>query len=126
MPESKKGKNRSTTKGITMVVLKSELDKLQARIETLEIAAGLRAKKISNASINKPEKQISGNDLPPREDTKLKMGYEMKIQSMRNAIAILPPNLRVNGKHTLENISRIVGFVPTDEMYEDAYDGIKV
>jgi len=110
-------------KGVTMVVLKKLVDELTARVEELEIRAGLRAKPVVNASINKPEKQISENDAKPREDTRLKMGYTMKIQSMRNAIKILPPNLRTpDGKHTPENIGAICGFQVTPEMFEQAYD----
>lgn len=117
MPESK------SMKGVTMVVLKRDLDALVARVEELEVRAGLRAKPVPKASINKPEKQISEGQFEQPDEPRIKMGYNMKIQSMRNAIKILPPNLRTDdGKHTPENIGAICGFKVTSEMFEQAYD----
>jgi len=50
------------------------------------------------------------------------MDDEFKLISIGNAIAILPPNLMIDGKHTKENISAIVGFKITDEQWKQAYD----
>lgn len=52
----------------------------------------------------------------------LNMDDEFRLISIRNAIAILPPNLMIDGKHTKANISAIVGFKITDEQWKQAYD----
>jgi len=54
----------------------------------------------------------------------MKMEDSDKIQSMVNAIKILPPNMIKNGRHLKENIEAIVGFKVSDEMMDAAYEGI--
>lgn len=51
----------------------------------------------------------------------MQMDIEGLRQSMKNAVVILPPNLKVNGKHTFENISAIVGFKITQKIYDEVY-----
>jgi hypothetical protein len=55
---------------------------------------------------------------------KLFMNDEDKLQSMRNAIAILPPNMVINGRHTKENIGAICGFKVTDDQWDAIYEPI--
>lgn len=55
------------------------------------------------------------------EERTLGLDYENKIQSMKNAIKILPPNMIINGRHRIENIQAICGFMVTDEMMDEAY-----
>lgn len=52
----------------------------------------------------------------------MQMDDEFRIISIKNAIAILPPNLVIDGRHTKENISAVVGFKITDEQWNKAYD----
>lgn len=68
--------------------------------------------------------EFNGEQIPEQEDSNLKMTIEDKIVSMRNAIKILPPNLKVNGKHHKSNIEAICGFKVSDELYDAAYEGI--
>ncbi len=49
------------------------------------------------------------------------MDYECKIQSMTNAIKILPPNMIKDGRHLKENIQAICGFMVSDEMMDEVY-----
>lgn len=51
------------------------------------------------------------------------MGMEMehKLQSMTNAIKILPPNMIKDGRHLKENIQAICGFMVLDEMMDEVY-----
>ena len=67
--------------------------------------------------------EFNGESAPPPEDN-LRMKYADKIQSMKNALAILPPNLVEHGRHTKENVQSICGFLVTPEMLDDAYEGL--
>jgi hypothetical protein len=49
------------------------------------------------------------------------MEYEHKIQSMSNAIKILPPNMIKDGRHLKENVQAICGFMVLDEMMDEVY-----
>lgn len=75
----------------------------------------------ATASIHHLE-DFNGETEPPQTDN-LKMNQDDKIQSMRNAIKILPPNLKVNGKHTAMNIGAICGFIVDEDLYNRVYDG---
>jgi hypothetical protein len=54
----------------------------------------------------------------------MKMEDSDRIQSMVNAIKILPPNMIKNGRHLKENVEAICGFKVLDEMMDAAYEGI--
>lgn len=61
-------------------------------------------------------------EAPTEYETRpMGMDFEHKIQSMSNAIKILPPNMIVNGRHLKENVQAICGFIVTDEMMDLAY-----
>lgn len=96
------------------------LELLQAQEERLTMLEMRNADR--KPTIQKVE-EFNGETAPAPEDN-LKMKYEDKIQSMRNAIAILPPNLLEYGRHTKENVQSICGFLVTAEMMEDAYTGM--
>lgn len=73
------------------------------------------------AEINKFEKH---DGEPPSEDwsgRSMGMNYSNKIQSMKNAVKILPPNMVINGRHRKENIQAICGFMVSDEMMDEVY-----
>ncbi len=57
------------------------------------------------------------------EDTPngMRMDYDTKIQSMTNAVKILPPNMIKDGRHLRENIQAICGFMVSDEMMDEVY-----
>lgn len=76
-------------------------------------------------SINKTE-AFNGDATPEREPTEsqLKMTYEENIQNIRNIIRILPPNLVYKGRHSYTNIRALGGPHLTDEMIDEAYEGI--
>lgn len=52
---------------------------------------------------------------------RMSMNDEDKLQSMRNAVMILPPNMVVDGRQTRENISAICGFKVTEEQWDLLY-----
>jgi hypothetical protein len=70
-------------------------------------------------SIQKME-TFNGEVAPEPEDN-MRMGTEDKIQSARNACAILPPNMIVNGRHIKENVEAICGFKVDDEFMDLVY-----
>lgn len=73
------------------------------------------------ATIQRVETVNGETPAIPREKNNLEMDYESKIQSMKNACAILPPNMIVDGRHTLENVEAICGFKATHEMMDEVY-----
>ena len=76
----------------------------------------LKRYKQQEATINNVE------NMQPYEDTKLRLNLADKIQSAKNAAAILPPNLIVEGRHTKENIGAICGFIVDDDMWDMIYE----
>lgn len=72
-------------------------------------------------TIQKFEQHDVETPEPKYEDRPMAMDYEHKIQSMTNAIKILPPNMIVDGRHRKENVQAICGFMVTDEMMDLAY-----
>jgi hypothetical protein len=83
----------------------------------------MAAKKSLSPCIQKTE-EFNQEAPVYREETSMKMTSEEKIQSMRNAIKILPPNYVVNGRHSKQNVQALVGFMVTDEMMDEAYQTI--
>ena len=49
------------------------------------------------------------------------MSREDRIQSMLNAVKILPPNLIKDGRHTKENVQALNCFTVTDAMMDEVY-----
>lgn len=82
----------------------------------------LQAEMNSKAGINKVE-EFNDEVVPPIEEKKgMQMYEEDKLQSMTNAIRILPPNMRKDGRHLKENIQAICGFMVTPEMLDRVYE----
>jgi hypothetical protein len=110
---------KSKKKKITMKDLELIIAKLILRVDRLEKMPKNTAKRAP--AINKVE-TFNGEKHPePREDTKMKMNYEDKLGSLKNATIILPPNLKVDGRHLAENCGAICGFIVTDEMLDEVY-----
>jgi hypothetical protein len=53
------------------------------------------------------------------------MSREDRIQSMLNAVKILPPNLIKDGRHTRENVQALNCFTVTDAMMDEVYKDFK-
>jgi hypothetical protein len=64
-------------------------------------------------------------EVAPEPENNLRMKYDDKIRSMKNAIAVLPPNLIVHGRHTRENVQAICGFGIDVDMMDEAYADFK-
>lgn len=100
---------------------KKDIADILKRLEVLEAIPVSVPKKVEGKSIHNVE-QFNGEVATPVEEySGMKMGFEDKLISMKNAIAILPPNLMVDNKHTQNNIGAICGFIVTDEMYDILY-----
>lgn len=115
MPEPKEVKKH------TVLSLNKRVTELEAQIARIMKAFGNE----SGKSINKTEQHMGG-EPETQESKKMRMSEEMKIQSMKNAVAILPPNLLDDeGRHSIINIGRICGFKPTLDMYDRVYKELK-
>jgi len=115
----------------TIYVIDDTQDKISnllSRMFELEIRV-LELEKICikpvGVSINKVEK--FNDEVPSTIESYngMKMDASDKIQSMQNAIKILPPNMVVDGRHLKENIEAICGFKVLDEMMDEAYDDVR-
>lgn len=105
----------------TIISLNKRIVELEEQVARLLKAFG----KDNSQSINKTEEHMGG-EPETQQEKKMKMGEEMKMQSMKNAIAILPPNLLDDeGRHSIINIGRICGFRPTLEMYDQVYQELE-
>jgi tetrahydromethanopterin S-methyltransferase subunit A len=96
------------------------VERLQERVKILEKICIKPEGKL----INKVEK--FNDEVPSTIESYngMKMDASDRIQSMQNAIKILPPNMVVNGRHLKENIEAICGFKVLDEMMDAAYEGM--
>lgn len=112
---------------VSIVSIVGERNKqLEDRIVDLEASVfalqGAKKEKPAN-SIHKVE-DFNGEEIPEVVDN-MKMQYEDKLDSIRNACAILPPNKIVNGRHTKENCAAICGFIVDDDMLDTVYATFK-
>lgn len=69
---------------------------------------------------------FNGEEIPEIEEEEkstfgMQMSYEEKLQSVLNAVKVLPPNLMQNGRHVKENVQAINCFKVTDKMLDDVY-----
>lgn len=95
------------------------IEEVGDRLDRLEKMLLPRQQKLT--SIHKVE-DFNGDVAPEVEnDSRLKMGYNDKIASMKNVIKILPPNLIVDGRHVAANIEAICGFKIDEAMLDEAY-----
>lgn len=95
----------------------SRLEAIEAKLESL-------TKPVKTISINKPEQWYESQTKPEAylsEERSMRMNYQDKLISVKNATKILPPNMVVEGRHTKENVSAICGFFVDDEMLDEVY-----
>lgn len=98
-----------------IVELTADVNDLKARIQPLE------GKKAQWKDIQRVE-GFNGEQAPePESNSMLRMGREDKLQSMINACRVLPPNYKIDGRHSAKNVQALCGFVVTDEMLDDVY-----
>ena len=74
-------------------------------------------------SLNKVE--TFNGQRTPEKASKLEMDKEHKMQSLVNAIKVLPPNFVKDGRHSLENIEAIAGFKVSPELMDELYSKYK-
>lgn len=109
---------RTSIKDLEEVIeqLTKKTESLTERLDALEKTANSKP-----ISINKIETFNGDVEPKQREKTNLEMNNRSKLASMTNAVAILPPNLLVNGRHDKTNVAAICGFEVTDAMLEAVY-----
>ena len=73
-------------------------------------------------SIHKVEEFNGEEILDVKDESRMKMAYEDKLLSMKNAIKILPPNMIENGRHAKANVEAICGFKIDEAMMDAAYE----
>lgn len=93
------------------------MDEMSERMKKIEEIVYRKSKPIHRVEIANGEEPSE-----PREERGLKMALEDKIQSMKNACAILPPNMIVNGRHEIMNVEAICGFKIDEYMMDAAYE----
>ena len=111
------------------VVNRERIGQLEVKVNELDgiICDLLKQVDILNDRVLKRYKQQEATinnveNMQPYEDTKLRLNLADKIQSAKNATAILPPNLIVDGRHSKENIGAICGFIVDDDMWDMIYE----
>lgn len=104
-------------------VFEKRVEELEAIIEALNttVTSLTEPKEVSKTpSINKLESWYEKEE--PKQEQRLGMNYSDKIRSAKNAVKILPPNLvDSQGRHSMQNIGAICGFMVDEEMLEDIY-----
>lgn len=104
-------------------LLEEIIASIHDRLEKLEAKV---FKKSEPATINKVEEHYG--EIPHENIPKDNSGFSEadKLFSVLNAIKILPPNLIVDGRHTLSNVQAInARFVVTEEMLDEVYKEFK-
>lgn len=68
----------------------------------------------------------NGEEIPEVVEDKQGLGFQMsheeKLQSMLNAVKILPPNLIKEGRHSIENVQALNCFKVTPKMMDEVYE----
>mgnify|MGYP005844839567 CR=1 FL=1 len=101
----------------TVRSLQKQINELFERVDTLE----KRLEPAPRSSLHKIETHTGETNPAPREKTNIHMDESFRVQSVKNASKILPPNRMVDGRHTKEDLSAICGFKVTDEIVEQVY-----
>lgn len=109
-------------KELQVKLAKHDDDIVDLKIAVSKLTKAQEFKASGGTSLHKVE-EFNGEAIPALEDSNLKMNTQDQIMSMKNAIKILPPNLKIEGKHSKGNIEAICGFKVTDELYNSAYEG---
>lgn len=89
-----------------------------------KVKEGKEPKIIDNNLLQKVE-TFNGEKIPDVEErTGMNHWNESdKVQSIINTIKILPANLIVNGRHSIENVNALnKSFIVTDELMDKAYE----
>ncbi len=97
---------------------------MQAQIDGFKVVIDELHREIFPPNVQSIHKvETCNNEVPaePREERGMKMNEEDRLASMRNACAILPPNLKVNGRHHIKNVQAICGFPVTRQMMDKIY-----
>jgi hypothetical protein len=117
--EKKKGPSQTITS------LAKELRELRDEFNALKEQVTNFVTKDNAAKARKPFLKVEehyGEKVPEqRKETNIKMDDYYKLQSVKNACKILPPNRIVDGRHDLEDVSAICGFKVSDEMLDAVY-----
>ena len=96
------------------------------RVGCLEAKIAEMPKSTAHKSIHKIE--THSEDIASTVDSYngMRMNIEDQVQSMRNAIKILPPNLITDGRQAKENVEAICGFKVDAVMMDMAYEGLVI
>jgi hypothetical protein len=108
-------KRLRTIEGIVIELVAINTD-LELRLTAFE--TGKRSTSLE-PGLNKME-TFNGERTPEVKDG-LSMDDEHKMQSMVNAIKVLPPNFVKDGRHSIENVQAIAGFKVSPEMMDNLY-----
>lgn len=94
-----------------------------ARTWTPEQKEAARQKYSNKMNMLHKVEDFNDEEVPPHKDNPngFKMSHEEKLQSMLNAIKVLPPNMIVNGRHSVENVQALNIFKVTEEMMDEVY-----
>lgn len=94
-----------------------------ARTWTAEQRAEAKAKCSNKMNMLHKVEDFNGETVPEHEEHSFgfKMSHEEKLQSMLNAIKVLPPNMIINGRHSLENVQALNVFKVTEKMMDEVY-----
>lgn len=103
------------TKNMTIRSLAKIVEDLEARVAKLE-------KRLSPKTAEIQRVEVFNGEVAPEPKDNMKMNEEDKLYSIQNAIAILPPNLMKDGRHSIGNVSAIVGFKVSEELLARAYE----
>ncbi len=106
-----------TEKRLSLKLLDERLTELEKKVDNLPE----RRVMSGTLSIQRTERFNNEEPAQQKEDRNLRMSYDDKLVSAKNACKILPPNLTVDGRHVSENISAICGFLVDSEMIDEIY-----
>lgn len=103
-------KKRKTIKDYeqAIIALEKKVDKLEKHVFA------------KRPSINKVE-TYNGQKEPEVKKKRTDMTADDRLTSASNACKLLPPNLKVHGRHTPENVSALCGFKVDEHMLDIIY-----
>ena len=112
---------REAVPRLSLITLNERIDNLENEIDVLKREFAVKKTVQPSKLLNKVE-SFNGEEVPEqKEPNKLKMNEADRLVSVKNACMILPPNMKVDGRHTTDNVSAICGFKVDEETLDLVY-----
>jgi hypothetical protein len=125
-PSIEESKEREINDLVKLLVgLSKDVAQQGNRLMEIESKVEYLMRNRGSVSIQKVE-EFNGEKVPDYTESNMKMNHDEQVFSIINTLKILPPNMIINGRHSIDNVQSLNGrFRVTDELMDEAYSRFK-